>query len=294
MTGYPKGYLSFLTRLHRWIRGDYQILGYLSEDSNLNRLSKFKIIDNIRRSLLEVSAVLSIITLMFFKMFTNAKTITAIIIMLLSIAIPSVLELLSYIIFRKENVKKQRTFTKSIEGLEGSLYRAIVNIMTLPTKAYLSVDAAIRTIYRTTVSKKRLLEWTTSAEVEKQDNNSIDGMYKKMLPNVIIGLIFLVTVMFSSCSIWFKTFIYCFSAMYLIAPLIMWQISKENIKDKKFEKLTEEEQGYIRNVAEKTWGYFAEYMNKGNSYLPPDNFQESRREKVVPRTSSTNIGLRTS
>jgi len=52
-----------------------------------------------------------------------------------------------------------------------------------------------------------------------------------------------------------------------------------------------EEQSYIKNVAEKTWGFFAEYMNKENSFLPPDNLQESRREKVVCRTSSTNIGL---
>lgn len=53
-----------------------------------------------------------------------------------------------------------------------------------------------------------------------------------------------------------------------------------------------EEQSYIKNVAEKTWGFFSEYMNKENSFLPPDNLQESRREKVVSRTSSTNIGLR--
>ena len=32
-------------------------------------------------------------------------------------------------------------------------------------------------------------------------------------------------------------------------------------------------------------------MNKENNYLPPDNFQASRREKIVNRTSSTNIGL---
>ena len=115
-----------------------------------------------------------------------------------------------------------------------------------------------------------------------------------MFPNVVVGLVFLTIVMFASCSIWFKAFIYVVSAVYLIAPLIIWQISKEKIRLKKFEKLTEEEQGYIINVAEKTWKFFEEYMNKDNSYLPPDNFQESRREKIAPRTSSTNIGLRTS
>lgn len=294
MIGYPKSYLSFLTRLSRWIRGDYQILGYLKRETNLNKLSKFKILDNIRRSLLEASVILSVIILMCLKMFTNVKLMWSILIMLFAIVVPSVLELLSFIIFRKENVKKQRRFTKSIEGLEGSFYRAVINIMTLPTKAYVSIAAAVRTIYRMKISKKRLLEWITSQEAESQDTNHVEIVYKKMFPNVVVGLVFLTIVMFASCSIWFKAFIYVVSAVYLIAPLIIWQISKEKIRLKKFEKLTEEEQGYIINVAEKTWKFFEEYMNKDNSYLPPDNFQESRREKIAPRTSSTNIGLRTS
>jgi len=71
----------------------------------------------------------------------------------------------------------------------------------------------------------------------------------------------------------------------------MWCISKENIKQKGIDKLTKQDKEYIKNVAEKTWEYFAKYSSKENSYLPPDNYQESRREKIVCRTSSTNIGL---
>lgn len=294
LDGYPKSYMTFLNRLHRWIRGDYQILGYLKPESGLNKLSKFKIIDNIRRSFLEISVILNVVILLLLKMFFNVKVISAIIIMLLAVVIPSVLEHLSYIIFRKENVKKQKMFTKTIEGLKGSFYRAVINIITLPTKAYISLDAAVRTIYRMKISKTRLLEWVSSAEAEKRDNNNVFEMYKMMFPNSILGLIFLFIVIFAPCSIWFKVFIYCFAAACLVAPLVMWNISKEKIISNKFDNLTEEEQGYIRNVAEKTWEYFAEYMNKENSFLPPDNFQESRREKVVSRTSSTNIGLRTS
>ena len=293
LDGYPKSFLAFLKRLHRWIRGDYQILGYLKKNAGLNKLSKFKILDNIRRSLLEFSVILSVVILITLKMFKNVHVLFGICIMLLAIIIPSVLDFLSYIIFKKENIKKQKMYTNSIEGLKGSFYRALINLMILPTKAYVSIDAAFRTIYRMKVSKKRLLEWTTSEEAERQDTNNVYDVYKRMFPNVVLGLIFLFAVIFATCSIFTKVLIYCFSGVCLIAPLIMWYISNENISDKKFEKLTEEEQGYIRKIAEKTWDYFAEYMNKENSYLPPDNFQESRREKIVPRTSSTNIGLRT-
>lgn len=291
LDGYPKSYISFLKRLNRWIRGDYQILGYLSPDSNLSKLSKYKIIDNIRRGLFEITAVLNIIILIVLKMFLNAKIGFGLSIMFISIVISSLLELLEYIIFRKENIKRQKTFTKTAEGLKGSLYRAIINIITLPTKAYISIDAMVRTIYRMVVSKEHLLEWTTSEEAEKQDRNSVTFVYRKMLPNVILGFLFLILNLISDYNVYFKVLVYVISILYLIAPFIMWCISKENIKQKGIDKLTKQDKEYIKNVAEKTWEYFAKYSSKENSYLPPDNYQESRREKVTPRTSSTNIGL---
>lgn len=291
LDGFPKGYISFLTRISRWIRGDYQILGYLKQESNLSKLSKFKIIDNIRRSLLEITVISNIMFLLILKMFFNVKITFGIILMILSIVIPSLLEFFCYIIFRKENVKKQRKFTKRIEGLEGSFYRAFIEVITLPTKAYISLCSAVKTIYRMTVTKEHLLEWTTSEDAEKQDKNNIKAVLKKMMPNIIFGLALLIIAAISYCNIYYRVFIYVFSALILVAPFIMWQISKDKMHVNKIDKLGKDDKIYIRNVAEKTWQYFAEFMNKENSYLPPDNFQESRREKVVFRTSSTNIGL---
>ena len=73
--------------------------------------------------------------------------------------------------------------------------------------------------------------------------------------------------------------------------MIMHYISKLREEKKSIDSLSRQEIDYIKKVAKDTWNYFDEYMNKENNYLPPDNFQESRREKVVHRTSSTNIGL---
>lgn len=291
LDGYPKSYISYLTRLSRWIRGDYQILGYLSRKSNLNKLSKYKIIDNIRRSLVEITVILAILILVLLRAFLNVKTGCFIALMLISAAVPSILDLFQYIIFRKENIKRQKTFTKTIDGLKGSFYRAFINIITLPTKAYVSLDAAIRTIYRMTVSKEHLLEWTTSEEAERKENNSILAVFKVMFPNIVLGILFLGLNIFAPCNIYFRIFTFVMSVLFLLAPIIMWDISIPEREEKAVDKLTKEEKEYIRNVAAKTWEYFAKYMSKENSYLPPDNYQENRRESIVPRTSSTNIGL---
>lgn len=63
------------------------------------------------------------------------------------------------------------------------------------------------------------------------------------------------------------------------------------MEENKYEELSNEEKKYILNLGEKTWNYFKEFMNEENNFLPPDNYQEDRRNKIVNRTSSTNIGL---
>ncbi len=291
LDGFPKGYLPYLTRLSRWIRGDFQIIPWLKRIKGLNKLSRFKITDNIRRSLIEFVAILNIIVLIVFRLFIPVSILPFLIVTLLGIAIPSVLEVLNFIIFRKENIKKQKQFSKSISGLAASFYRSVINIMTLPTKAYISLNAMIKTIYRMNVTKEHLLEWTTAEEAERKSKNDIAIMSLKMIPNFVIGGWIIGCNFFLEINITFKVFLYILGILMLFAPFAMWYISKEKVYVDKFARLTKEEQKYIKGLAEKTWGFFAEYMNKENSYLPPDNFQESRREKVVYRTSSTNIGL---
>lgn len=172
LDGYPKSYLAYLARLHRWIRGDYQILPWLKK-KELNKLSKFKIIDNIRRSFIEITVVLNIIILILSKVMLNAKILLPLIISLLSIVIPSVIEAINYIVFKKENIKRQKKFAKCIDGFRASFYRAFISIINLPSKSYMTLDAIVRTLYRMTISKEHLLEWTTSEEAEKQSKNTL-------------------------------------------------------------------------------------------------------------------------
>ena len=218
---------------------------------------------------------------------------------ILSVTISSILDILNYVIFRKENIKVQKKFTKRIDGLTSSIYRGIIEIGTLPYKAYISTKAIIKTIYRMKVTKEHLLEWTTAEEAEKKSKNDLLSMYKNMIPNVVLGLLGILVLISQIIgtridrlmSVPLMTFIFILSLIWLLTPLFMWHISKQNEEKKSYEKLNKDEIDYVKNIAEKTWSYFAEYMNREENYLPPDNFQASRREKIVHRTSSTNIGL---
>ena len=53
------------------------------------------------------------------------------------------------------------------------------------------IKTIVKTIYRMTVSKKHLLEWTTAEEAEKTSKTDILSYYKLMFSNVILGIVFL-------------------------------------------------------------------------------------------------------
>lgn len=286
MDGYPTKYLSFMNRLSRWIRGDWQITRWVLPSSPLNLLSKYKICDNLRRSLLEISIIIGLIYFCITS-FSNARNIKFTIFILLFVCIfPYVLEGLNQLIFKKEGEKKQKTFSPKISGIKGAILRAIVTLGVLPYKAYISLKSILKTIYRKTISKKHLLEWTTSEEAEKQTATGVFSYFNQMSINVLAGIIVVGLGVF-----WSNLWLILLGILWVIIPYVMWYISKENKKKVAVEKLNEREQKYVLEIGRKTWSFFKQYLTEENNYMITDNYQEGRKEKIVPRTSATNLGL---
>lgn len=284
LDGYPKSFNSFITRLHRWIRGDWQIIKWI-KNPKMNALSKFKIIDNLRRSLLEIAAFINIIVLLSLKILINAKIGVALTISIISIIMPTILDYINYIVFKQEGIKTQKSFSKSIGGLQASFLRAIIEFSALPYKTYISLNAIVKTIYRMTVTHKYLLEWTTAEEAENQAKNGIKDYHINMSINIIFGILAIIL------GIAYFPLAIILGLIWIVSPTLCWYISKENIIENPLIKLDKNQKEYLKRIGEDTWEYFNQYMNKENNYLPPDNYQENRKEKIVYRTSSTNIAL---
>ena len=188
MDGYPTNYLAFKKRLHRWIRGDYQILKWL-KNKKLNMLSKYKIIDNIFRSKLEASVLFSTILILLIGVNKKIQIWPIILFLLISLTIPYILEIINKIVFKKDGEKKQKTFVRNQSTIQNSLLKAFLTISTLPDKAYMACNAAVTSLYRMLISKKHLLEWVTAEEAEKSSKNDLKNYYLNMMPNLIAGLI---------------------------------------------------------------------------------------------------------
>ena len=285
MDGYPTKYLSFMQRLSRWIRGDWQIIKWL-KNKRINLLSKFKIFDNLRRSLFEVSIVLCGSYLWLLSRIYKFDVNPYLIFLGIIVIFPFLLEVANIIIFRKQGEQKQDTFTPKVGGTIGAIYRATLTLGCLPYKAYISLKSICTTIYRICISKKNLLEWTTSEEAEKTSKDDLFSYYKTMWINVVFGVADIIMAIFT------MNFLKIFTGvLWIVTPYVMCIISKEQKKKEAKNKLNNQQKEYILQVAEKTFEFFKDNLTQENNYLIPDNYQEDRKQKYVDRTSSTNIGL---
>ena len=279
--GYPLRYIPYMSRNHRWTRGDWQIIKWLKND-RLNELSKFKIYDNLRRSLLPLFSIIMI----GFSCF-NISQYSFINTMILSIGILGVsisylIDILNYILFKESNVYgatyAYKKFSKELSSIKISFIRIILQILFLPYETFKNIDAIIKSLYRM-MKKYKLLEWITAEESEKLSKTDLNYYYKEMGINFIVGLFFVAS---------FNWIGRVLGILWIGSPIIAWYISQEREKS---EEIFEKDKRYLEEIAQRTWGFFEDFIKENNNYLIPDNYQEDRNEKTVNRTSSTNIGL---
>ena len=203
---------------------------------------------------------------------------------ILSIIIPSIVEIFNRIIYRKEGESFQKTFHKGATGIKASFIRGVLELGTLPDKAFTLTNSILKSIYRICRSKKHLLEWMTAEEAEKNAKTDLFSYYKNMWPNIIMGIFFLFLASKNPAYL-------IFTILFFVTPSVMTTISRKNEKLTAISKLSKNDKKYLLEIGQKTWQYFKDNLTEKSNYLPPDNYQEDRKEKIVYRTSPTNIGL---
>ena len=125
-------------------------------------------------------------------------------------------------------------------------------------------------------SKKYLLEWTTSEDVEKNLKDGLAKSYKTMWVNIFFGVLSLVHGLIVGNILYLVL-----SLIWIVGPFISWYISKDIKEAKPIDKIENEDKDFLINVSKKTWSYFKDNMNEENNFLPPDNYQEDRTPKIA-------------
>ncbi|MDU2680407.1 MULTISPECIES: GH36-type glycosyl hydrolase domain-containing protein [Clostridium] len=270
--GYPSSYLASALRLHRWVRGDWQI-GSFAFSKKISIISKWKIIDNLRRSLLAPSLLLGLIAIL--TVLSGAVQIS--VLLFLALITPLVFTVTDFVVTPKNKLM----------GTFKTLKQILLILSFTPYQAWLMFDAIFRTIYRLVISKKNLLQWKTADRVEKSVKNTYMWYYQKMWISVGIALVVLLLSLDNSIEILIATLL--ISILWAIAPAIACRISKEEVVIK--DRLELEDEEFLRESSRRIWAYYEDFVNEENNYLAPDNFQEKPFKGVAHRTSPTNIGM---
>ncbi len=289
---FPTRYEVAIKRLHRWTRGDWQllpwVLGHWRGPLALPSAGRWKMLDNLRRSMLPASSVIAI---GLCWLLPPRQALIGQAIVVAALAVPSLIPA-SFAITPRRGVR----WSNHLRAIAGDLRLAGLQILLstafLADRGWRLADAIVRTLYRMVVSRRRLLEWTTAAQAAQRGPLSIVGLYREMAGGCLFVVAMAAAALAAAPRDWPVTYaaLLPLTLLWLVAPfLARW--SGRPTAPLAEQVLSSDEQRALRLIARRTWRYFETFVTADENMLPPDNFQEVPRPVVARRTSPTNIGL---
>jgi hypothetical protein len=285
---FPSSYIAWWNRQHRWIRGDWQIIEWLkprvpvggggTEPNPLSAFNRWKIFDNLRRSLVPPAIVALLLAGWFC---TPAPMLWSAIIegLMLWPVLNSLLGLLFH---------PPPPGTRFWREPRDRLLRSVFAVVFLADYAGMALDAIARVAYRRITSHRLLLEWETAQDAHRRaKNQELRFVFSRLWISAVSVILF-------AGAAWRGT-----AAVVAVGPfLLLWVlfpvaviVMNRPAKSWRGGILTADDRRFLRTAARRTWRYFDEFVGPQTSWLPPDNVQETPTREIFLRTSPTNIGL---
>jgi cyclic beta-1,2-glucan synthetase len=295
---FPRSYATYANRQRRWIRGDWQIAQWASPmvpaggaglgPNPLSRLDRWKLFDNLRRSLLPVADMALLVA--SWAISPRASLVAAIVV---------VLQLFARPIARPFTMLTTRLGFKAFSPrlfLHDAL-RALADAALLPHQAVVALDSIFRAAYRTRVSHRNMLQWA-SAQSLSGGGPERPPLFAQTIALVAAvgaatiaaiaghgaaaaGLARLAPESLMGAAPWLVA--------WALSPLVAWMLSLAPRLP--HETLPESDKRFLFELSRRTWRYFDDLVGAETAWLPPDNYQVSPKDELALRTSPTNIGL---
>ena len=275
------------SRVHRWMRGDWQLLPFLLNPWHfrLRAINRWKMVDNLRRSLVApMSLALVLLAL-------DGRVVPPWVALALVIAAFSGGPMLGALAgFSSSRYHLARRHFYREAGID--LARAVLGGLWLGAQllqmALRSVDAIVRAVYRTFVSRRHLLQWTTAATAQAKAQTGLVAAARAHWSLPLDA-----ALLFAALYARGTTYPLLALALCLVwgaSPIWTWIVSQSRrTQDKAVLPLAV--QWHLEGIARDTWRYFERCVVAGDNHLPPDNLQTFPHDTVAHRTSPTNIGL---
>ena len=273
------------SRLHRWTRGDWQLLPIMwrANRFGIDALGLWKMVDNLRRSLV----VPAMVGLLVWVIFTGALALTTTLgVVFAALLIGPLLGALAGLVPTRKGIALRHFFYVGAGELVRACVTALWQFSQLAAQAAMMLDAIVRSAWRMAVSRRLLLEWTTAAQSQAAARNELGAFVRQHAGVSLVCLCLAATAVWAAYPIaGFLLFL-----LWAVSPLAAWHASLPR-QSSQASGLPKKSHDYLHTLARDTWRFFEEVVGSEDSYLPPDNLQLQPEPTVAHRTSPTNIGL---
>jgi cellobiose phosphorylase len=287
----PARYSDDVGRRHRWIRGDWQLTGWLrarvlladgrTEPNPLPPLARWKLVDNLRRSLVAPALTAALLVCWALLPAPAFWSAAALAVFFLPFALDALIDLAD----KPHDVAPGQHLLNWAQDARIGLGRALLDTAFLPHEACYSLDAIARGVWRTHVSKRRRLEWRAASL--SRSSTDMESNWRNMwfAPAFAVGAAVLLS---------FTNPLALFAAaplllLWFLSPVVAWWVSLPVVRPAP--RLSDNQRRFLRGLARRTWAFFEDHVTAEHNWLPPDGLQEHPAPAVAHRTSPTNLGL---
>ena len=285
---FPARYDVLEKRQHRWTRGDWQLLpwifGKFSGADAVSKIGRWKLVDNLRRSLISPVTFIGLVLCWLLPLPLAAIST---LLLLSTIVIPVFIPCLFSLVPPRPSVEFRHHYRMWLSDLRLATAQLFFKIAFLPDQSWRAMDAICRTLIRLFITRCHLLEWTSSAQSNSGPRLNILGFYKTMWQGTLVSQIICLSILINIPSAW--PLVLPFLLLWITSPIIAFYSSRPLLTTSMSSVAQYDD--FLRLTARRTWRYFENFVTSEDNMLPPDNFQEDPEPIIAHRTSPTNIGL---
>jgi len=290
---YPQSYRVDAQRRARWVRGDWQIAAWLfpsvpmaggrRERNPLSLLSRWKIFDNLRRSVLPPALFALLLLAWFCLPRPGAWTLLVLAAVLLPVVVDATLALL-----QSPARGLLHHLVGVLRGAASAASRVAFRLACLPFEATQNAGMIARTWWRVHVSRRHLLQWVASSVVAgRARGDGVLATWQQMKVAPVAALAIAAALL-----LW-RADMLALAAPWLLAWFVAPALAAwtARVPARRTQPLDTQQTRFVRQAARRTWAWFERFVAAEDNWLPPDHYQEYPAVKIMHRTSSTNIGM---
>jgi cyclic beta-1,2-glucan synthetase len=275
------------SRVHRWTRGDWQLLPFLMSPGRypMRAINRWKMFDNLRRSLV---APMSLILLVLALSGAFVSPWAALGLVVAAFSAGPLMGAVAGLSPSRDDLAKRHFYRLASIDLLRAVLSGLWHVVQLVQQALMAVDAIWRALYRTVISRRYLLQWTTAAAAQAAAKTRLSELIRQHWKEPTLSLLLWAMLLAIGTPFPAAATIYCL--LWAASPVWTWWVSRTQ-PILQNSALAAKEQSYLEGIARDTWRLFERCVGADDNHLPPDNLQIAPLDMVAHRTSPTNIGL---